>query len=157
MSVIELGCGAGHYALYYHDKCKEYVGVDITPENIDILNDKVKASGIRNVTGRIGDATKLDFLVDESFDVVLCLGPMYHLPPDERELVFDECRRICKSGGIAAFAYINRVGVYAGACVTTSYANFIRAIRLTSGFYKKVETISIPSFFSTRCRKKSRL
>ena len=123
-SVIELGCGAGHYALYYHDKCKEYVGVDITPENIDILNDKVKASGIRNVAGRIGDATKLDFLADDSFDVALCLGPMYHLPPDERELVFDECRRICKSGGIAAFAYINRVGVYAGACVDDKLREF---------------------------------
>ena len=89
LSVVELGCGAGHYAMYYHDKCKEYVGVDITPENIDILNDMVKASGIRNVAGRIGDATKLDFLADDSFDVVLYLDTLpRHIKISPRHKVF---------------------------------------------------------------------
>jgi len=42
---------------------------------------------------------------------------MFHLPPEERELVFAECRRVCKPGGIITFAYINKIGVYVGACV----------------------------------------
>lgn len=116
-SVIELGCGTGYYAMYFSGKCKEYIGIDITPENIALLNKKAQAQGLDNVEGRVGDATKLEDIPDNCFDVVLCLGPVYHLPPDGRELVFAECSRICKSGGIAAFAYINRVGLYAGACV----------------------------------------
>lgn len=116
-SVIELGCGTGYYAMYFSGKCKEYIGVDITMENIELLNKKVEAKGLKNVMGIVGDATKLDDISDNRFDVVLCFGPLYHLPPNERELVFAECHRICKKDGIAAFAYINRIGVYAGACV----------------------------------------
>lgn len=41
----------------------------------------------------------------------------YHLPPEERQQVFAESKRILRDGGIAAFAYINRVGVYTGGCI----------------------------------------
>lgn len=115
--VVELGCGTGYYAMHFSDKCKEYVGVDITPQNIALFNEKVKAQGLRNVKGLIGDATNLSNISDNYFDVVLCLGPLYHLPPDERELVFAECRRICKNNGIVVFSYISKIGIYTGACV----------------------------------------
>lgn len=116
-SVIELGCGTGFYAMCFADQCKEYTGVDITPENIELLNKKAKARGLNHVIGKVGDATNLIDIPQDSFDVVLCLGPLYHLPSNERELVFAECRRICKNDGIAVFSYINKIGVYAGACV----------------------------------------
>lgn len=116
-SVIELGCGTGYYAMCFAEQCKEYTGVDITPENIELLNQKAQARGLENVTGKIGDATNLKDIPQNYFDVVLCLGPLYHLPASERELVFAECRRICKSDGIAVFSYINKIGVYAGACI----------------------------------------
>lgn len=116
--VIELGCGGGYYGMYFADKCAEYVGIDITPENITAFQENIKTAGLSNVQAFVGDATNLDNITDNSFDVVLCLGPMYHLPPEERELVFAECVRIAKAGAVLAFAYINGIGVYAGACVT---------------------------------------
>ena len=42
---------------------------------------------------------------------------MYHLPEEERKQAMKECKRVCKSGGILAFAYISKIGCYAGACV----------------------------------------
>lgn len=116
-AVIELGCGTGYYAMHFAGKCREYVGVDITPENIALFRDKIKAQGLENVQALLGDATHLREISDNAFDIVLCLGPLYHLPPEERELVFAECRRICKDGGLAVFSYINKIGVYAGACI----------------------------------------
>lgn len=116
-TVLELGCGTGYYGMHYAPRCKAYVGVDLTPENIAIFQEKIEKQGLKNVTAKTGDATSLPEIPSGSFNVVLCLGPMYHLPPEEREQVFAECSRICKAGGIAAFAYINQVGVYAGACV----------------------------------------
>ena len=115
--VLEIGCGTGYYGMYFAGKCKEYVGVDLLHAHIEVFQRKVSESGLKNVSCRVGDATKLDGIADNSFDVVCCFGPMYHLPKGERELVFAECRRVCKPDGIIAFAYINKVGTYVGACV----------------------------------------
>lgn len=115
--VLEVGCGTGYYGMYYADRCSEYVGIDLCPQHIKIFKNKIKENGLMNVSCSVGDATNLAGITDGSFDVVLCLGPMYHLPPEERELVFAECRRVCKNEGILAFAYINKIGVYAGVCV----------------------------------------
>lgn len=48
-----------------------------------------------------------------SFDVVLCLGPMYHLLKDEDRIkCIDECLRVLKPDGILAIAYINIYAQY---------------------------------------------
>ncbi|MBQ7715149.1 MAG: class I SAM-dependent methyltransferase [Clostridia bacterium] len=115
--VIELGCGTGYYGMYFADKCAEYFGVDLVPGQIEIFRSKIASAGLKNVNCAVGDATDLSKIGDDSYDVVLCLGPMYHLSPEEREKCFAECARICKPGGVAAFAYITVCGVYAGACI----------------------------------------
>lgn len=115
--ILEVGCATGYYGFQYAPVCREYVGVDIVPEHIDIFREKIERSGLGNISCELGDATDLRGITDASFDVVLCLGPMYHLNESEREKCFSECRRVCRDGGIAAFAYINEIGVYAGACI----------------------------------------
>lgn len=118
--VLEVGCATGYYGFYYADKCREYCGVDIVPEHIDLFKQKIAENKIANLSCQLGDATCLKGIEDGSFDVVLCLGPMYHLPAEERERVFAECARVCKKEGVAAFAYINKTGVYAGGCIMDS-------------------------------------
>lgn len=110
--IIEIGCGTGYYGMYFADQCASYVGVDITPDNIALFNQKIQAAGLLNVSASVGDATDLKHIPDGSFDIVLCLGPMYHLPPAERELVFAECKRIAADSAILAFAYISPLGAY---------------------------------------------
>jgi len=116
-NVLEVGCGTGYYGVYLADKCSSYTGLDITPGNIALLNEKIAKLGLTNVTGIVGDATNMSELASESYDVVLSFGPIYHLPPAERELVFAESKRLCKTGGIVMFAYINKIGVYLGGCL----------------------------------------
>lgn len=118
--VLEVGCAAGYYGFYYADFCKEYVGVDLFPDHIKMFNERIKERGLTHLSGEVGDAVNLENIPDNSFDVVLHLGPMYHLPKEERALAFREAARVCKDGGIIAFAYIVQVGTYAGACVIAS-------------------------------------
>lgn len=118
--VLEIGCATGYYGFYYAGKCSEYRGVDIVPLHIEIFQKKIRESGLENISCAVGDATNLAGIADGSYDVVLCLGPMYHLSFDEREKCFAECYRVCREGGIAAFSYINLIGVYAGACIFDS-------------------------------------
>lgn len=122
--VLELGCATGYYALRLAPLCREYVGVDLVPAHIDRLRENIRAAGLANASGQVGDATRLRHIPDGAFDVVCCFGPLYHLPPEERELVFAECRRVCREGGVLAFAYICQIGVYAAACVHDTLRQF---------------------------------
>ncbi len=115
--ILEIGCATGHYGIYYANKCKEYLGIDIVPNHINIFKNKIKDLKLKNISCQLGDATNLQEIDSDSFDIVLCLGPMYHLPVEERSKVFKECYRVCVDNGIVAFAYLNQVGEYAGTCV----------------------------------------
>jgi 2-polyprenyl-3-methyl-5-hydroxy-6-metoxy-1,4-benzoquinol methylase len=121
--VLELGCGTGYYGMYFADKCLEYTGVDLTPENIEIFNRKISEAGLTNVHAYVGDATKAEDIPSGGYDVVLCLGPMYHLPREERQIVFDNCVNAAKEGAVIAFAYINGLGAYICACMNEKYRN----------------------------------
>jgi len=46
--VLEVGCGTGYYGMYFADKCKEYVGIDLFPNHIEVFQRKIHESGIRN-------------------------------------------------------------------------------------------------------------
>ena len=116
-SVIEIGCGTGYYGVYFAEECKEYVGIDLSPECIDRFKSKIEFNQLHNVRAMVGDAVRLDGIENCSFDVVMALGPMYHLQPDERDLVFSECKRVCRDSGTILLAYINKVGAYVQACL----------------------------------------
>lgn len=113
---IEIGCATGYYALLFADRCANYTGIDLTPEHIAIFKQKIAENHLKNVNAAVGNATNLSEIADQSYDLVFCLGPMYHLPDEDRVKVFEECYRIAKEGAILAFSYINRLGAYAGAC-----------------------------------------
>lgn len=111
--VIEIGCGGGYYMMNYAPKCAKYLGVDLSPVNVKIIKEQIKANGYKNASAKVGDATNLINIADVSYDVVLCLGPLYHLNREDRKACILECKRICKPGGIIAFAFINKLGVMA--------------------------------------------
>lgn len=115
--VLEIGCATGHYGLYYANQCKEYVGIDLFPPHIAQMRKKIQERGLENLSCQVGDAINLKDISDGSFDVVLSLGPMYHLSEGERQTAFSEAARVCRDGGYLAFAYIVQLGTYVGACV----------------------------------------
>ena len=110
--VIEIGCATGYYGIYLHDKCKEYTGIDITPKHIEKFNEKIMELKLKNIRAFVGNAINLNSIGDNSYDVVLILGPMYHLSAKERELALLEAKRICKINGIIMCSYINKLGGY---------------------------------------------
>jgi len=132
--VAEFGCVTGHYAEHWQGKCKSYLGVDLVQENVDFFN----AKGLSNARAQLGDATHCPELPDASFDVVLCLGPMYHLEAEERPLAMAEMARVCKPGGTLAFAYVNKVGVQMWAITNRlerKQLPWYRRLRRSSAYY----------------------
>jgi SAM-dependent methyltransferase len=61
------------------------------------------------MSAEVVDATDLSRYESESFEAVLCLGPMYHLKkPVDQKTCIEECLRVLKPNGILAVAYVNR-------------------------------------------------
>lgn len=68
-----------------------------------------EAASRRGVTAWLGDARALA-QHDCSLDVVLLLGPLYHLvEPDDRRLALTEARRVLRPGGVLAAVAISRL------------------------------------------------
>lgn len=67
-----------------------------------------QADALPGVEARLGDARALD-IEDASVDVVLLLGPLYHLPSSaERRKALAEAVRVVRPGGTVVAATINR-------------------------------------------------
>jgi len=108
--ILELGAGTGIYSFYYAEKGNDVIATDITPKYVDIIKRKLdERKNSINLSTEIVDATNLGSYESESFDVVLCLGPIYHLTNEyDREKCIKESLRVLKKGGILAIAYINK-------------------------------------------------
>jgi SAM-dependent methyltransferase len=71
----------------------------------------VAAARRRGLSARVGDARALPF-DDGSAEVVLLLGPLYHLPePGDRALALAEAMRVLQPGGLLAAAGIAPLAV----------------------------------------------
>lgn len=82
MKVLDLGCGDGTTALPSARLGADVLGVDIARNLVEAGNKRVKAEGLTNCLFREGDATNLEGLEDESFDVVVSIfGAMFAPKP----------------------------------------------------------------------------
>jgi len=52
--VIEIGCATGYYGIYCANKCKKYIGIDLSPDLLDVFNEKIKTGNINNIETYIG-------------------------------------------------------------------------------------------------------
>ena len=115
-SVLEVGAGTGRYSIALAKEGLDVTAVELVESNLAILRENSK--GIGNISSTQGDATDLSRFEDNSFDITLLLGPMYHLyEPDEVNKAIDEAVRVTKPGGVIFFAFIS---VYA-----IMYANYL--------------------------------
>lgn len=136
--ILDLGAGTGRYSFYYADKGNKITSVDIVPKNINIIKGKIEKFEYKNVTTVLGDGRDLSDFDRDSFDVVLCFGPMYHLQKvEERVKCIKECMSVLKKGGILAIAYISRYAEYA--IHVHRDKNYINDKLLSSILYRGVE------------------
>ena len=108
--ILELGAGTGVYSFYFAERGNDVLATDITPKHIETIKQKLNAKRDNmNLSAEVADATDLSQYASESFDVVTCLGPIYHLTEEsDREKCIQESLRVLKKGGLLAVAYINK-------------------------------------------------
>ncbi len=113
--VLEIGAGTGRYSIALAREGMDVTAVELVESNLSRL--KENAEGVENLLACPGDATDLKMFPDDSFDLTLVFGPMYHLyDTEDVNRAIDEAVRVTKQDGVILFAFIS---VYA-----IMYANY---------------------------------
>ena len=115
--VLEVGAGTGRYSIALAKEGMRVSAVELVEENLAVLRENSR--GIDNIESFRGDAVDLGRFADNTFDVTLVLGPMYHIyEPKDVNSAIDEAIRVTKPGGVILFAFISVFGIM--------YANYFQ-------------------------------
>lgn len=101
VSILDLGGGAGVYSFSLAKKGYKVTLADLSETLLAQANNQKKEDNVQNlISCDQVNATDLSCYKDQSFDVVLLFGPLYHLTEKaEREKCISEVARILKRGG----------------------------------------------------------
>lgn len=96
--VFDIGAGTGPYSVWLAGLGYPVHYSDIVPRHVQLFESRHGNTGNILSTG-VEDARHLSY-GDESADVVLLNGPLYHLPDrEDRRRVLQEVKRVLKPGG----------------------------------------------------------
>lgn len=102
IKIIDIGAGTGRYAIALAEEGYDVTAVELVKYNVGIMKSKNS-----NVKAYQGSALNLKKFKDQTYDVGLLFGPMYHLFTKEDKLkALSEAKRVIKSGGILFVAYL---------------------------------------------------
>lgn len=106
MRVLEIGAGTGRYSHTLAQRGYSVDAVELVEHNIEIFRQNTREG--ESVTIRQGNAKKLDMFPDNTYDMTLLLGPMYHLFTGEEQVqALSEAIRVTRRGGVIYAAYCN--------------------------------------------------
>ena len=149
--LLDVGGGTGVYALPLAGRGYRVHLIDPVQLHVERARALSRASEAPLASADVGEAGKLD-VPDATFDVVLLLGPLYHLP-DRRDRVaaLSEARRVLVPGGLLLSAQISRFasaydGIQEGALRDATFAGIVER-DLTDGVHQN--PTNRPEWFTT--------
>lgn len=104
------GCaGTGRYAFQLAAEGHSVAASDLVPSYVEkMLLKQEKNPILKDIF--VGDICEPNHYGDGYFDVVLCMGALYHLEETMRDRAMEQCLRLLKKEGILVLTYINLMG-----------------------------------------------
>ncbi len=100
--ILDIGAGTGKYSVALAQEGYDVTAVELVKSNLGTL--KAKKSSVKAYQGNALDLSRFP---DESFDLTLCFGPMYHLFDENDKLkALAEAKRVTKKEGVILVAYV---------------------------------------------------
>jgi len=101
--VLDAGCGTGGLAMSLAARCREVVGVDLSPRQVRFARGACRRRGIDNVRFLVADASRLDDFDDRHFDLACMLMAVHEMPAQARAPVIAELLRVAKTAVVIDF------------------------------------------------------
>lgn len=103
--VIEIGAGTGRYSHALARQGYAVDAVELVGHNIEVFRKNTLAA--ERVTITQGNAMDLSAFPDDTYDITLLLGPLYHLySTEDKRQALREAIRVTKPGGVIFAAYV---------------------------------------------------
>ncbi len=100
--ILDIGAGTGRYSIALSEEGHEVDAIELVKYNLGVL--KAKRSKVKAYQGSALDLSRYK---DNTFDVTLLFGPMYHLFTYEDKIkALYEAKRVTKTNGIIFVAYV---------------------------------------------------
>lgn len=108
--VLDVGGAAGAYSFWLAERGYEVSLFDATPRLVDVARARNETANRRLALCNVADARALP-QANDSADMVLLLGPLYHLVrTEDRHVALTEAARVLRRGGVLMAAAISRWG-----------------------------------------------
>lgn len=99
--IIDIGAGTGKYSIELANMGYNVTAVELVKHNLMTI--KKNSTKVNTI---LGNAINLKKINDNSYDIVILFGPMYHLISDEDKIkALNEAKRIAKPNGYIFISY----------------------------------------------------
>jgi SAM-dependent methyltransferase len=96
--VLSVGCGDGTFELMLAARADSVLGVDLSPEAIDMARRTQARDGVRNVDFRCLSVADLE--LTERFDTIICVAFLHHLPVTAMDYFLSSMHGRLQPGGL---------------------------------------------------------
>ncbi len=105
--ILDVGAGTGAYSLRYARKGCSVVAIDAVPRYIEVLQAKILSQPDLDMQAYVVDIRHPSVPLGGDYNVILFMGPVYHVPIPEVSGCIDYCLRLLKEDGLFAVSYVN--------------------------------------------------
>lgn len=95
--VLDVGCGTGSATVVAAQKAKEVVGIDLSPDMIELAQEKIVKKGVSNT--RVFASSVEEYHPSERYDKVISSFMIPHVKPTLRPAIYQCMYNFLKPGG----------------------------------------------------------
>jgi SAM-dependent methyltransferase len=125
LAFLDVGCGPGETDSFLDGRVGSLTGVDVSSGMIERA--RRRNPGVEYRDYRAGERIPYD---DGSFDVCFAICVLHHVPPDQRQGLVAEMKRLCRPGGLLLLLEHNPLNPLTRKAV--SNCEFDRGVKLLS-------------------------
>jgi len=107
-TILDIGCGGGRNSIPIAKMGAKVTGIDISSQMLDFARKNAKKNKCTKNTIFINSSAWDTGLPSNSFDKILLLGILEHLPEEYRKLTIKEAKRLLKKNGLLYIVINNK-------------------------------------------------